>query len=62
MLNVVINSIEPLDECVELLLLLTEGSLTGEYACLTLALVFFFLIVSLQVSPSIVGSWCVATK
>jgi hypothetical protein len=34
----------------------------GEYACLTLVLVFFFLVVSFQVSPSIVGSWCVATK
>jgi hypothetical protein len=42
LLNVVVNPVEPLDECVELLLLLSEGSLAGEDAHLTLALVFFF--------------------
>lgn len=54
LLNVVINPIEPLNECVELLLLLSEGSLAGEDA--RLALVFFFLVGPLQVSPSIVAS------
>lgn len=42
LLNVVVNPVEPHDECVELLLLLSEGSLAGEDAHLTLALVFFF--------------------
>lgn len=57
LLNVAVNPIEPLDECVELLLLLSKGSLVGKDARLTLALVFIFLVGGLQVSPSIVASW-----
>lgn len=57
LLNVVVNPVKPLNECVQLLLLLSEGSLTGEDVCLTLALVFFFLDGRPQVSPFIVASW-----
>lgn len=44
LINVVVNPVEPLDECIELLLLLSKGSLAGKDARLTLVLVFFFLV------------------
>jgi hypothetical protein len=31
-----VNTVEPLDECVKLLLMLSEGSLAGQDVCLTL--------------------------
>jgi hypothetical protein len=43
LLNVAVNPVEPLNECVELLLLLSEGGFAGEDARLTLALIFLLL-------------------
>jgi hypothetical protein len=51
LLNVVRNLVEPLDECIELLLLLPEGGFTGEDACLMLALVFLLLDGGSRVPP-----------
>jgi hypothetical protein len=57
LINVVVNPVEPLDECIELLLLLLEGGFVGEDACLTLALVFLLLDGESQVRPIVVASW-----
>jgi hypothetical protein len=62
LINVVVNLIEPLDECVELLLLLSEDNLVGEDARLTLPLVFFFLVGGLQVSPPLLPHGGMATN
>jgi hypothetical protein len=57
LLNVVVNPVVPLDECVELLQLLLEGGFTGEDACMTLALVFLLLDGGSQVPRFVVASW-----
>jgi hypothetical protein len=53
LLDVSVNSVEPLDERVKLVLLLTEGGFTGEDTCLTLALVFLLLEGDPESAPSL---------
>jgi hypothetical protein len=55
--RVIVNPIQLLDRGVELLLLFLEGGLADEDARLTLALVLFFLVRGLLVSPTIIVSW-----
>jgi hypothetical protein len=57
LLNIVVNLVVPLDDCVELLLLLLEGGSTGEDARMTLALVFLLLDGGSQVPRFVVASW-----
>lgn len=57
LLDVIVNPIELTDEGIKLLLLLPEGGLSGEDARLTLALVLFFVVRGLLVSPTIVILW-----
>jgi hypothetical protein len=62
LLNVAINLVEPLDECVELLLLLSKGGFTGEDACLMLALVFLLLDGGSRVPPLLLPHGGLAAK
>jgi hypothetical protein len=57
LLNVIVKLVKRLDECVELLLLLSKGVFAGEDAHLTLVLVFLLLDGGSQVRPFIVASW-----
>lgn len=55
LLNVVVNPVEPLDECIELLLL-SEGGFVGE-ELFFLALVFLLLNGGSRVCPFVVALW-----
>jgi hypothetical protein len=62
LLNVAINSVKPLDECAELLQLVSEGGFVGEDVHLTLALVFLLLDGGPRLRPLLSPRGGVATK